>query len=133
MHLIEFLIQIQFVMFMRGHPRTPIDPAPVLLSGKQCSMLEPAVNRQPGFRRGTRRAKQRRKEQPCWLAGWLPGRLAAWLAGRLPGWLAARLPGCLAGWLCRAGLDWLLGWRRLGYWLAGCWPAASWLAGRLAR
>ena len=35
-------------------------------------MLGPAVNRQPGFRRGTRRAKQRREEQPCCrLAGWL--------------------------------------------------------------
>ena len=29
------------------------------------TMLGPAVNRQPGFRRGTRRAKQRREEQPC--------------------------------------------------------------------
>ena len=30
----EFKLQIQFVMFIRGHPGTPIDPAPVLLSGK---------------------------------------------------------------------------------------------------
>ena len=36
------------------------------------SMLGPALNRQPGFRRGTRRAKQRREEQPCRVAGWLP-------------------------------------------------------------
>ena len=47
----EFKLQIQFVTFIRGHPGTPIDPAPVLLSGKPCSMLGPAVNRQPGFRR----------------------------------------------------------------------------------
>ena len=56
---IQFKFQIQFFTFIRGHPCTPIDPAPVLLSGKHCSMLGPAVNRQPGFRRGTRRAKQR--------------------------------------------------------------------------
>ena len=31
----------------------------------EIAMLVPAVNRQPGFRRGTRRAKQRREEQPC--------------------------------------------------------------------
>ena len=89
--LIQFQIQIQFVTFRRGHLGTPIDAAPVLLSGKPCStshfgtpiytvpvllsgilcsigtgdnpsMLGPAVNRQPGFRRGTRRAKQRSKE-----------------------------------------------------------------------
>ena len=30
-------IQIQFVTFIRGHPGTPIDPAPVLLSGTHCS------------------------------------------------------------------------------------------------
>ena len=70
-------------------------------------MLGPAVNRQPGLRRGTRRAKQLREEQPCWLAGWLGGWLAGWLglagwcmtgweASWLPGWLAAAL---LAGWL----------------------------------
>ena len=33
----KFKFQIQFVMFLRGHPGTPIDPAPVLLSGKHCS------------------------------------------------------------------------------------------------
>ena len=48
--LIKFNHQIQFVMFSRGHLGTPIDAAPVLLSGKRCSMLGPAVNRQPGFR-----------------------------------------------------------------------------------
>ena len=37
MNLIKFLIQIQIVMFRRGHPGTPIDPAPVLLSGILCS------------------------------------------------------------------------------------------------
>ena len=36
MNLIKFLIQIQIVMFRRGHPGTPIDPAPVLLSGISC-------------------------------------------------------------------------------------------------
>ena len=40
--LIKFKFQIQIVMFSRGHPETPIGPAPV---------LAPAVNRQPGFRR----------------------------------------------------------------------------------
>ena len=63
-------------------------------------MLEPAVNRQPGFRRGTRRAKQRREEKLRWLASWLAvlaragclGLLAAWLV--LAGWLLA---GCPAG------------------------------------
>ena len=35
--LIESQIQIHFVMFIRGHPGTPIDIAPVLLSGKPCS------------------------------------------------------------------------------------------------
>ena len=43
-------------MFIRGRPGTP--------------MLGPAVNRQPGFRRGTRRAKQR-SEEHCLLQ---PGR-----------------------------------------------------------
>ena len=68
-------------------------------------MLEPAVNRQPGFRLGTRRAKQRRKEQPgwlpCWLAwaGWLVLARADWLApGWIAGWMAAALrPGWLPG------------------------------------
>ena len=32
-----FELQIQFVTFLRGHPGTPIDSAPVLLSGKSCS------------------------------------------------------------------------------------------------
>ena len=35
--LIEFSMQIQLSTFMRGHLWTPIDPAPVLLSGKPCS------------------------------------------------------------------------------------------------
>ena len=52
-------------------------------------MLGPAVNRQPGFRRETRRAKQRREDQPRWLAGWLAGCLLA----RAVGWLG--LGGCL--------------------------------------
>ena len=88
-HLTEFIIsikfkfQIQFVTFIRGDPETP--------------MLGPAVNRQPGFRRGTRRAKQRHEEQPCWLAG----RLAGWLARAVSGWLAG------SGWLVGAG--WVAG------------------------
>ena len=94
---IKFKFQIQFVMFRRGHPGTPIDPASVLLSGKHCPtsqvMLGPAVIRQPGFRRGTRRAKQRRENNPV---GWLAGCLAGWLA---TGWLAGYMPGCLADWL----------------------------------
>ena len=53
-------------------------------------MLGPAVNRQPGFRRGTRRAKQRRKEQPYWLAACRAGWLVQ--AGLLAGWLLA---GCV--------------------------------------
>ena len=103
---------------MRGHLWTPTVPAPVLLSGETCSMLGPAVNRQPGFRRETRRAKQRRKEEPCWLAGWLAG----WLAVCLPGRLAASP--LLAGWLTSsltvsvnlAGSGWL------------SWADPSWLA-----
>ena len=35
--LIKIQLQIHFVMFIRGRPGTPIDPAPVLLSGKPCS------------------------------------------------------------------------------------------------
>ena len=34
---IKFKFKIQFVTFRRGPPWTPIDPAPVLLSGKHCS------------------------------------------------------------------------------------------------
>ena len=34
---IELNIQFQFGVFLRGHFGTPIDPAPVLLSGKPCS------------------------------------------------------------------------------------------------
>ena len=33
----KFKFQIHFVMFRRGAPGTPIDPAPVLLSGIHCS------------------------------------------------------------------------------------------------
>ena len=32
-NLIKFSIQIQFGVFLRGHFGTPMDPAPVLLSG----------------------------------------------------------------------------------------------------
>ena len=35
--LIKSKFQIQLVTFRRGHPGTPIDPAPVLLSGMNCS------------------------------------------------------------------------------------------------
>ena len=76
-------------MFRRGHPGTPIDPAPVLLSSKHCStshfeasveiidqlsfalslsklsfMLRPAVNRQPGFRRGLVEQSNAEKNNP---------------------------------------------------------------------
>ena len=68
-------------------------------------MVGPAVNRQPGFRRGTRRAKQRREDQPRWLAGWLPG----WLLARAVGWLGLR------GWPTGAG--------RQTHSRAGCWSA----------
>ena len=68
-------------------------------------MLGPAVNRQPGFRRGTRRAKQRREEQPAWLAGWLGLACSGWLG----------LPRCLA----QAGMArWLLAGGSLDGWLA---------------
>ena len=40
--LIKFKYNIQFVMFRRGHLVTPIDAAPVLISGKPCS-----TNRSP--------------------------------------------------------------------------------------
>ena len=74
--LIKF--EIQFFMFRHSHPQTP--------------MLRPAVNRQPGFRRGTRRARQRREKHFRWLAGWLAA-----------GWLAApAADGWLAGWLLAA-------------------------------
>ena len=35
--LIKFKNKVQFGVFLRGHLGTPIDPAPVLLSGKPCS------------------------------------------------------------------------------------------------
>ena len=45
-------------------------------------MLGLEANRQPVFRRGTRRAKQRREGQ-----SWLPaGGLAGWKVGSLAGW-----------------------------------------------
>ena len=67
-------------------------------------MLRPAVNRQPGFRRGLVEQSNAEKNNPIgWLAGWLAlgsGWLSrtAWLV--LAGWLAAgRLPSWLTGWL----------------------------------
>ena len=54
------------------------------------------------FPPGTRRAKQRHEEQPCWLAACLPGWLAGWLARAVSGWLAG------SGWLLGAG--WVAGW-----------------------
>ena len=57
-------------------------------------MLRPAVNRQPGFRRGL--VEQSNAENNTPLAGWLAGWLAGCLAGWLPGWLAACLPSWLA-------------------------------------
>ena len=41
--LTEIQIKIQFVMFLRGHPRTPIDPAPVIVGtgGKPSTWFPP--------------------------------------------------------------------------------------------
>ena len=40
---VKFRFQIQFVTFLRGHPLTPIDPAPVLLSGTHRSAIQAVV------------------------------------------------------------------------------------------
>ena len=58
-------------------------------------MLGPAVNRQPGFRRGLVEQSNATKNNPTgWLSVCLPGWLAGWLGlSRLAGWLAQ------AGWL----------------------------------
>ena len=79
-------------------------------AGGKPSMLGPAVNCQPGFRRGLVEQSNAEKNNPV---GCLAGCLARWLAGSLPGCLAAWLPGCLAalllaGWMpvslgCLAG------------------------------
>ena len=72
---------IQFVTFLRGCPGTP--------------MLGPAVNRQPGFRRGLVEQSNVEKNNPV---GWLSG----WLAGY---WLELAVSagsGCLAAWLVLA-------------------------------
>ena len=45
---IKFNYQIQFVMFLRGHPGTPIDPAPVLFSGTLCSTSHRHPQEGPG-------------------------------------------------------------------------------------
>ena len=71
-------------------------------------MLGPAVNRQPGFRRGLVEQSNATKNNP---AGWLPAWLPAWPAG----WLAGS--GCL-GWL--AGSGWLVGAGSVAAWLTGC-------------
>ena len=86
-------------------------------------MLRPAVNRQPGFRRGTRRAKQRREEQPRWLASWLA---SCWLGLAVSGWLGLARDAWLPGWC------WLAGW--LAAWLAAWLARHVWLrvAGLLA-
>ena len=77
-------------------------------------MLRPAVNRQPGFRRGTRRASNAEKNT---LIGWLAGSAAGWLAACcLAGWLAAAAAdGWLTGCGCLVGLLLLL-----AGWLNGC-------------
>ena len=79
-------------MLIRGHLWTSIDPAAVLLCGIHCSMLRPAVNRQPGFRRGLVEQSNAGKNH---LIGWLAGWLDRWLAGCLAGCLS----GCLPAWL----------------------------------
>ena len=63
---IRFKFQIQFVMFIRGHPETPIDRAPVLLSGIWAYV-------------GTGGKPSTREKQTLlrsWLCCWLAGRLA---------------------------------------------------------
>ena len=107
-------------------------------------MLGPAVNRQPGFRRGLVEQSNAAKDNPdCWLAGWLVGWLAGWLtewlAGLVVGWLTGLLGACMAVWLtgrlaggssCRAG--WLAVW--LAVWLLSTWLCLSVrLPGRLNR
>ena len=66
-------------------------------------MLRPAVNRQPGFRRGLVEQSNAEKNNPVgWLAGWLAA-ASGWLSR--PGWLTGWLPGSLAcsTWLAPAG------------------------------
>ena len=41
---IKFKFQIQFVTFRRSHLWTPIDPAPLLLSGKPCFTSYPMIS-----------------------------------------------------------------------------------------
>ena len=105
---IKFRFQIQFVMFLRGHPRTPIDPAPVLLSGI-CWDRRQTVNlvSAGGLVEQSNAAKNNAVDK-----------LAGSAVGRLADWLAAAAGGCLASWL-------------LANWLAGCWLAAAAAAGRL--
>ena len=88
-------------------------------------MSGPAVNRQPGFRRGTRRAKQGREDQTRWLAGWLAAGSGCWLArpGRLADWCWPA--GTVAGWLL---ISFLTGW--LARWLAGSLDLAGSVAVR---
>ena len=80
-------------------------------------MLGPAVNRQPGFRRGLVEQSNAAKNNP---AGWLAG--SGWLAPTGSGWLMQA--GLLAGWLLAGRLQ--AGW--LADWLAG-WVARSGLLG----
>ena len=84
-------------------------------------MLGPAINRQPGFRRGLVEQSNAKKINPVgWLAGCLPG----WLLARAVGWFG------LGGWLWRAGrlagcllisflTGWLTGWLADSLHLAG--------------
>ena len=121
--------------------------------GRPGKMLGPAVNRQPGFRRGTRRAKQRFEEQcllqtgrccnlaadlpdqlaghrfaavcrPCCRLGSLAARsLSVFLSGS-PGWLAALL--ARSRWLALAGAD-----CRNNCWLLPAGTGWRWLSRRL--
>ena len=89
-------------------------PKSLLSKHTRAAMLRPAVNRQPGFRRETRRARQRREKHPRWLAGWP----CCWLAGSL-------LAAWLAVWLAAPAAD---GWP--AGWLLAAWPP-DWLAAGL--
>ena len=84
----NFKLQIQFAMFLRGRPRTPIDPVPVLLSGIHCSTSHESRcwdRRQTvnlvsagGLVEQSNAAKNNAVDK---LAGSAAGRLAGWLAG----------------------------------------------------
>ena len=129
----KFKFQIQFVTFRRGHHWTPIDPAPVLLSGKHCSTshLYKCWDRRQtvnlvsagGLVEQSNAAKNNAVDK---LAGSAAGLLAGWLAaGAAGGWLAGWL---LADWLPAVLLLLLLLLAGCCCWLACCATVAGWLA-----